>query len=79
MQFNKLEPGGVEKESTEQNTQKYVKLESSCDDEPQCNTLPETVIRCPERNRRPPDFYGEWANLSLPKEWLKINSRRLET
>ena len=74
VQFNELEPC-VEKESPEKNTQKYARLGSSYDDEPQCDTLTLFVVQ----NETGGLTFMENGQISLPRDWLKINSRKLKT
>ena len=49
-------------ESTEQNERKYIELELPCDDEVTSDIPAEQVPRQSEQERKPPMYYGEWAN-----------------
>ena len=61
VQVNEMECG-VEKESSEQDERRYVELEFPSDDESLSDIPVEPVPRRSERKRRPPTYYGEWAN-----------------
>ena len=65
--FNELECG-VEKESSEPDKRRYVELELPSDDEMLSDTPVQPAPRRSERERRPPVYYGEWANVSNYQE-----------
>ena len=67
--FNELECG-VEKESSEPDKRRYVELELELpsDDETLSDTPVQPAPRRSERERRPPVYYGEWANVSNYQE-----------
>ena len=77
VEFNELE-SGLQKEPSEQNVQRHVQLEISSDDEPG-DTPAEPVLHHSERERGPPLFYGEWANLSDIKEPCTFKEARKQT
>lgn len=62
---------GIEKEPSEEekkNKSRYVEFESLPDQEPDeqpvVDEIPAPILPRPERERRPPDYYGEWATVS---------------
>ena len=69
MQFKEIE-SGIEKESSEKDAERHIELKLPSDDETSPDTLEPTMPRRSERERRPPTYYGEWANISNHQEPL---------
>ena len=57
--FNELERGIVKEIE-----KRCVQLDSVTEGEPVTEDTPEPVLRRSERERRPPTYYGEWANMT---------------
>ena len=67
--FNETSRGiEVQSEEEKKNVTPYVEFDSlpdqKTDEQPVANEITEPVLSRPEKDRRPPDYYGQWATIT---------------